>query len=175
MEGDGSVIAGVVKSKDDLIIVDEHRVQKGFDQPLLAVDIRVIHSRELMQEENNVFFLESQILFQLGCGKSHTEILFLLLQFVHAVLGAFIEDTCFNSTQEVGDGTVGFVQSFLQGFGVSGVRILGKEILVCVFCNKFQQFFVSNQSEEMLQYKGFNPVLPDSSLGAELFLLALQM
>ena len=31
MEGDGSVIAGVVKSKDDLIIIDEHRVQKCFD------------------------------------------------------------------------------------------------------------------------------------------------
>ena len=39
MEGDGSVIAGVVKSKDDLIIVDEYRVQKGFDQPLLTIDV----------------------------------------------------------------------------------------------------------------------------------------
>ena len=48
MEGDGSVISGVVKSKDDLIIVDEHRVQEGLDQPLLAISIRVVHSRELM-------------------------------------------------------------------------------------------------------------------------------
>ena len=130
MQGDGSVISGVVESKDDLIIVDEHRVQKGFDQPLLAVDIRVIHSRELMQEENNVFFLESQILFQLGCGKSHTEILFLLLQLIHAVLGALIEDTCLDGPEQIVDGPIGFVQSLLQGFGVSGVRILGEEMLI---------------------------------------------
>ena len=38
MEGDGSVVAGVVKSKDNLIIVDEHRVQEGLDQPLLAIN-----------------------------------------------------------------------------------------------------------------------------------------
>ena len=41
MEGDGSVVAGVVKSKDDLIIIDEHRVQEGLDQPLLTFDVRV--------------------------------------------------------------------------------------------------------------------------------------
>ena len=46
-----------------------------------------------------------------------------------------------------------------------------QEILVCVFCNEFQQFFVSDQSEEMLQYEGFNPVLPDGLLVAKLFLL----
>ena len=46
-----------------------------------------------------------------------------------------------------------------------------QEILVCVFCNEFQQFFVSDQSEEMLQYEGFNPVLTDSPFIAELFLL----
>ncbi len=63
------------------------------------------------------------------------------------------------------------IQSFLQGFGVGGIRVLCEEILVCVFCNEFQQFFVSDQSEEMLQYKSFNPILPDGPLGAELFLL----
>ena len=79
MEGDGSVITGVVKSKDDLIIVNEHRVQEGLDQPLLTVDIRVIHSRELMQEEYNVLFLQRQILFQFGSCQCHSEVLFLLL------------------------------------------------------------------------------------------------
>ena len=74
MQGNGSVIAGVVKSKDDLIIVDEYRVQKGFDQPLLTIDVWVVHSGELMQEENNVFFLKSKIFFQFGCGKCQSEI-----------------------------------------------------------------------------------------------------
>ena len=72
MQGNGSDIAGVVESKDDLIIVDEHRVQEGLDQPLLTVDIRVVHSCELMQEEYNVLFLQGQILFQFGCGQCHT-------------------------------------------------------------------------------------------------------
>lgn len=122
MEGDGSVIAGVVKSKDDLIIIDEHRIQEGLDQPLLAVDIRVIHSCKLMQEENDMLFLQTQIFFQLGCGKCHSEILFLLLQFIHTLLGAFVENTCFNGADEVIDSTVCFIQSFLQGLGIGGVR-----------------------------------------------------
>ena len=69
MEGDGSVIAGVVKSKDDLIIIDEHRVQESFDQPPLAIDVGVIHVGELMKEKQDVFLLESQILSQLGCSQ----------------------------------------------------------------------------------------------------------
>ena len=63
MDGDGSVIAGVVESKDDLIIIDEHRVQEGLDQPLLTFDVRVVHSGKLMEEENDVFLLQGQILF----------------------------------------------------------------------------------------------------------------
>ena len=51
MESDGSVVAGVVKSKADLIIIDEHRVQESFDQPPLTVDIGVIHVGELMKEK----------------------------------------------------------------------------------------------------------------------------
>ena len=58
MQSHSPVVAGVVKSKDDLIIVDEHRVQEGLDQPLLTVDIRADHSRELTQEENDMFFLQ---------------------------------------------------------------------------------------------------------------------
>ena len=58
MEGDGPIVTGVVKRKDDLIIIDEHRVQEGLDQLLLTVDIRADHSRELMQEENDMFFLQ---------------------------------------------------------------------------------------------------------------------
>ena len=170
MEGDGSVIAGVVKSKDDLIIIDEHRVQEGLDQPLLTVDIRVVHSCELMQEEYNVLFLQGQILFQFGCCQRHTEFLLLLFQLIHAVLGAFVEDACLNGPEQIVDGPIGFVQSLLQGFGVGGIRVLCEEILIGIFCDEFQKVFVSNHSEEMLQYKGFNPVLSDSPLGTELFL-----
>ena len=92
MYGDGSVISGVVKSKDDLIIIDEHRVQEGLDQPLLTFDVRVVHSGKLMEEEHDMLFLQGQILFQFGCCQCHMEILFLLLQLIHAVLGALIED-----------------------------------------------------------------------------------
>ena len=59
MQSNGSVIAGVVESKDDLIIVDEHRVQEGLYQSILTVDVRVVHSRKLMEEEYDVLFLES--------------------------------------------------------------------------------------------------------------------
>ena len=137
MQGDGSVIAGVVKSKDDLIIIDEHRVQKGFDQPFLTVDIGVVHSGKLMQEENNVLFLQSQILFQLGCRQCQSEILLLLLQLIHAFFGAFIEDTCLDGPEEIVNSAVGFVQGFLQGFGVCGVCILGEEILIGILCDEF--------------------------------------
>ena len=65
MQGDGSVVAGVIKSKDNLIIIDEHRIQEGLDQSLLAISIRVVHSSKLMQEENDVLLFQSQILFQL--------------------------------------------------------------------------------------------------------------
>ena len=171
MQGNGTVIAGVVESKDDLIIVDEHRVQEGLDQPLLTVDIRVVHSRELMEEEYDVFFLERQILFQFGSCQRHPKILFLLFQLVHTILGAFVEDSCLDGPEQIGNGSISFIQSFLKRLGVSGIGILGQEILVGVLCNEFQQFVVPNQSEQMFQYKGFNPALPDSPLGAELFLL----
>ena len=171
MQGNGSVVAGVVKSKDDLIIIDEHRVQEGLDQPLLTFDVRVVHSGKLMEEEHDMLFLEAQILFQFGCCQCHTEILFLLLQLIHAVLGAFVEDACFDGPEQIVDGPICFVQSLLQGFGVGGVCILGEKILVGVLCDEFQKVFVSDQSEEMLQYEGFNPVLTDSPFIAELFLL----
>ena len=50
MQGNGSVITGVVESKDDLIIVDEHRVQEDFDEPLPAVNVGVVHFRKLVQD-----------------------------------------------------------------------------------------------------------------------------
>ena len=54
MQGHGPIVAGVVKSNDNLIIIDEHRVQEGLDQPPLTVDVGVIHVGELVQEEQDV-------------------------------------------------------------------------------------------------------------------------
>ncbi len=70
MQGHGSVIAGIVESKDDLIIVDEHGIEERLYQPFLAGDIGVIHVGKLVQEEHDMLFLESQILFQLGRSQS---------------------------------------------------------------------------------------------------------
>ena len=62
MEGQGFDLFGVVKSKDDLIVVDEHRVQENLDEPLLTVYVGVVHVCELVQEEPDVFLLQSQLL-----------------------------------------------------------------------------------------------------------------
>ena len=44
MEGQGFDLFGVVEGKDDLVIVDEHRVQEDLDEPLLAVNVSVVHA-----------------------------------------------------------------------------------------------------------------------------------
>ena len=62
MEGQDFSILGVVEGKDDLVIIDEHRVQEDFDEPLLAVNVSVDHVCELVQEEPDVFLLQSQLL-----------------------------------------------------------------------------------------------------------------
>lgn len=52
-----------------------------------------------------------------------------------------------------------------------GVRKTNRKTdTISILCNELQQLFVPNQSEKMLQNKGFNPVLPNSPLVAELFL-----
>ena len=62
MEGQDFSIFGVVEGKDDLVIADEHRVQVDFDEPLLAVNVGIVHVCELTQEEPNVFLLQTQLL-----------------------------------------------------------------------------------------------------------------
>ena len=62
MEGEDFSIFGVVEGKDDLVIVDEHRIQKNLDEPLLTVNVGVVHVCELVQEEPDVFLLQSQLL-----------------------------------------------------------------------------------------------------------------
>ena len=98
MQGHRPVVAGIIKGQHNLIIVHEYGIEEGFYQPPLTVDVGVIHVGELMEEEEDVLFLESQILFQLGSGQRRLKVAFLLLQFVHPVLGAFIENTGFDST-----------------------------------------------------------------------------
>ena len=62
MEGHHFSVFGVVEGKDDLVIVDEHRVQENLDEPLLTVYVGVVHVCELVQEEPDVFLLQSQLL-----------------------------------------------------------------------------------------------------------------
>lgn len=52
MQSHSSIIARTVKTKDYLIIVDEHRVQEILDQPLLAINIRdaLDEMRELLEK-----------------------------------------------------------------------------------------------------------------------------
>ena len=121
MEGHGFVVVRVVEGKDDLIIVDEHRVQEDLDEPLLAIYVGVVHLCELVQEEPDVFLLQTQLLLQPGCCQSHPKLFLLLLQLIHAVLGAFIEDTGFDGPEEVGDGFLRFRQGGLEGIGIAGV------------------------------------------------------
>ena len=133
MEGQDFSVFGVIEGKDDLVIVDEHRVQEDFDEPLLAVNVGVVHVCELVQEEPDVFLLQTQLLLQPGCGQCHPEFLLLLLQLIHAVLGAFVEDAGFDGPEEVGDGLLRFRQSGLDGIGVAGVRVLGDIVVGIVF------------------------------------------
>ena len=51
MEGQDFDLFGVIEGNDDLVIVDEHRVQEDLDEPLLAVNVGVVHVCELAQEE----------------------------------------------------------------------------------------------------------------------------
>jgi hypothetical protein len=77
-----------------------------------------------------VFLLQTQLLLQPGRCKSHTKLLLLLLQLIHAVFGAFVEDTGFNGPEEVGDGFLRFRQGGLEGIGIAGVRVLGDIVLI---------------------------------------------
>lgn len=89
-----------------------------------------------------MLFLQGKILFQFGCCQCHPKILFLLFQLIHAILGAFVEDACLDGPEQIVDGSISFLQSLLQGFGVGGIRVLCEEILVGVLCDEFQQFFI---------------------------------
>ena len=62
MEGQGFDLFGVIEGKDDLVIIDEHRVQEDLDELLLAVNVGVVHVCELVQEEPDVFLLQTQLL-----------------------------------------------------------------------------------------------------------------
>ena len=62
MEGQDFSVFGVIEGKDDLVIVDEHRVQEDLDEPLLTVNVSVVHVCELVQEEPDVFLLQTQLL-----------------------------------------------------------------------------------------------------------------
>ena len=170
MEGQDFSILGVVEGKDDFVIVDEHRVQKDFDEPLLAIYVGVVHVCELVQEEPDVFLLQTQLLLQLGRRQSHPEFFFLLLQLVHAVLGAFVEDAGLDGPEEVGDGFLRFRQCGLEGIGIAGVRILGDIVLIGAFRNELQKLLTANQIAQMLQHQMLDPVLPDGPFGAELLL-----
>ena len=57
MEGHHFSVFGVVEGKDNLVIVDEHRVQEDLDEPLLTFKVGVVHVCELVQEEPDVFLL----------------------------------------------------------------------------------------------------------------------
>ena len=108
VEGHSAVIAGVVESQDDLIIVNEHGIEECLYQPFLAGNIGVIHIDELVQEKFNVLFLSPKILFQLGRSQSELQFGLLLLQLVHTLPGAFVEDTGFNGTEQIGNRLFGF-------------------------------------------------------------------
>ena len=62
MECQDFTVFGVVEGKDDLVIVDEHRVQEDFNEPLLAFNVGVVHVCKLVQEESDVFLLQTQLL-----------------------------------------------------------------------------------------------------------------
>ena len=81
-----------------------------------------------------------------------------------SVFRAFVEDACLDGPEEVVDCPFRFVQCLLQGFGVGGIGVLGKEILVGVLCDVFQQIHILNQSDDMPQNKTLDPVLTDCPL-----------
>ena len=165
MEGQDFSVFGIVEGKDDLVIVDEHRVQEDFDEPLLAVNVGVVHVCELVQKEPDVFLLQTQLLLQPGRRQSHPKLFLLLLQLVHTVLGAFVEDTGFDGPEEVGDGLLRFRQGGLEGIGIAGVRVLGDIVLIGAFRNELQKLLTANQIAQMLQHQMLDPVLPDGPLG----------
>ena len=67
MESDGAVIAGIVECQHDLIIIDKHRINESFNEPLLAFNIGVVHLGKPVQEIKNVLLFQAHVLFQL-CG-----------------------------------------------------------------------------------------------------------
>ena len=111
-----------------------------------------------------MLFLEFQILFQFGCGQRRFEITLLLLQFIHPVLGAFVEDAGFDSTEQIVDCPLRFIQCFLQRLCIGGICVLCQIILVSVFGDKFQQIRILYQSGQMPQDNSFNPILANGTL-----------
>ena len=66
MQGHYPIIPGVIEGQNDLIIIYKNGIEKSFNQPLLTLNVGVIHIGKLMEEEQNMFLFQSHIFFYLG-------------------------------------------------------------------------------------------------------------
>ena len=66
MQGHYPIITGVIEGQNDLIIIHKNGVEKSFNQPLLTLNVGVVHICKLMQEEQNMFLFQSHIFFYFG-------------------------------------------------------------------------------------------------------------
>jgi len=82
-----------------------------------------------------MFFFQTHIFLQPCRCKGGLQLRFLFLQLIHTILGALVEDTGFNGPEQVCNCLLRFSKCILQGFGITGICILRKLILVSVFCN----------------------------------------
>ena len=55
MKGQDFDLFGIVEGKDDLVVVDEHRVQDELDEPLLAV---IMDRHDLLYFNTKIFVLD---------------------------------------------------------------------------------------------------------------------
>ena len=161
MESDGAVIAGIVERQHDLIIIDKHRINESFNEPLLAFNIGVVHLGKPVQEIKNVLLFQAHVLFQLCDSQGILKLLPPDVQFIHALFGRFIKDTGLHRLNEISRRAFYLIQRTAERRRIGSFCILRQIILPCAFGNKFQQLLIMDNSGHIFQHKAFDPYLAD--------------
>ena len=136
------MITGIVEGQNHLVVIDVNGIDKGFDQLLLTFRISEVQLGKPTQEISDMFLFEPQVFSQFHRGKCSLQFFLLVLQFIHALLGRFIKNSCLQCTNQIGDGLFNVRQGFSQGLCVGRFRVLRQIVLIGAFGYELQKLLI---------------------------------